>query len=49
MLTYGDGVANIDLKALLEFHKSHGKLATITAVRPSARFGSNSYFNSKID
>jgi len=39
MLTYGDGVANIDLKALLEFHKSHGKLATITAVRPSARFG----------
>ena len=39
MLTYGDGVANIDLNALLEFHKSHGKLATITAVRPSARFG----------
>jgi len=39
MLTYGDGVANIDLNALIEFHKSHGKLATITAVRPSARFG----------
>jgi len=39
MLTYGDGVANIDLNALLEFHKSHGKFATITAVRPSARFG----------
>ena len=39
MLTYGDGVANIDLNALLEFHKSHGKIATITAVRPSARFG----------
>jgi len=39
MLTYGDGVANVDLKALLEFHKSHGKIATITAVRPSARFG----------
>ena len=39
MLTYGDGVADIDLNALLEFHKSHGKFATITAVRPSARFG----------
>lgn len=39
MLTYGDGVANIDLKALLAFHKSHGKLATVTAVRPPARFG----------
>ena len=39
MLTYGDGVANIDLNALIEFYKSHGKLATITAVRPSARFG----------
>ncbi len=34
-----DGVANVDLNALIEFHKSHGKLATITAVRPSARFG----------
>ena len=40
MLTYGDGVANVDLKALLEFHKSHGKLATVTAVRPPSRFGS---------
>jgi len=39
MLTYGDGVANINLKALLEFHHSHGKLATVTAVRPAARFG----------
>ncbi|MEW6007264.1 MAG: glucose-1-phosphate cytidylyltransferase [bacterium] len=39
MLTYGDGVANIDLKGLLKFHKSHRKIATITAVRPSARFG----------
>lgn len=39
MLTWGDGVANIDLKKLLEFHKSHGKLATVTAVRPAARFG----------
>jgi glucose-1-phosphate cytidylyltransferase len=39
MLTYGDGVANIDLDALVSFHKSHGKLITLTAVRPPARFG----------
>lgn len=39
MLTYGDGVANIDLEKLLAFHKSHGKLITMTAVRPAARFG----------
>lgn len=39
MLTYGDGVANVDLQALLKFHRSHGKLATVTAVRPPARFG----------
>lgn len=40
MMTYGDGVANIDISKLLEFHRSHGKLATVTAVRPPARFGS---------
>jgi glucose-1-phosphate cytidylyltransferase len=39
MLTYGDGVANIDLDALLKFHKSHGKMVTISAVHPGARFG----------
>ncbi len=39
MLTYGDGVANIDLNALLEFHQSHGKMVTISAARPAARFG----------
>ncbi len=39
MLTYGDGVANIDVRKLVEFHHSHGKLATVTAVRPPARFG----------
>jgi len=39
MLTYGDGVADIDLKAVLDFHRGHGKLATVTAVRPPARFG----------
>ena len=39
MLTYGDGVADIDLDALLAFHRSHGKMVTISAVRPAARFG----------
>lgn len=39
MLTWGDGVSNIDLHKLLEFHRSHGKLATLTAVRPPARYG----------
>ena len=39
MLTWGDGVSNVDLDALLDFHRSHGKLATVTAVRPPARFG----------
>jgi glucose-1-phosphate cytidylyltransferase len=39
MLTWGDGVSDVDLNALLAFHKSHGKLATLTAVRPTARFG----------
>lgn len=39
MMTYGDGVSNINLQELLDFHRSHGKLATLTAVRPIARFG----------
>lgn len=39
MLTWGDGVADIDLRRLLEFHRSHGRLATVTAVHPPARFG----------
>ena len=39
MLTYGDGLADIDLEALLRFHKSHGKMVTVSAVHPSARFG----------
>ena len=39
LLTWGDGVADVDLDALLRFHRSHGKLATLTAVRPPARFG----------
>lgn len=39
MLTYGDGVADINIHDLLAFHRSHGRLATVTAVRPPARFG----------
>jgi glucose-1-phosphate cytidylyltransferase len=39
MVTYGDGVADIDIDALVKHHKSHGKLATVTAVHPSSRFG----------
>jgi len=38
-LTWGDGVSNIDLPRLLDFHRSHGRLATLSAVRPPARFG----------
>ena len=39
MLTYGDGVADIDIRKLYEFHKQHGKRATVTAAQPSGRFG----------
>jgi glucose-1-phosphate cytidylyltransferase len=39
MLTYGDGVSDVDLAKLLEFHRSHGRLATLTAVHPPNRFG----------
>jgi hypothetical protein len=39
MLTYGDGVADLDIRALLRFHRSHRLLATVTADRPSSRFG----------
>ena len=38
-VTYGDGVADVNIKDLLEFHKSHGKIATVTAVHPPSRFG----------
>jgi len=40
MVTYSDGVGNIDIDALLAFHRAHGRLATVTAVQPPARFGS---------
>lgn len=39
MLTYGDGVTDLDITALLQFHRWHGKLATVTTVRSPARFG----------
>ena len=39
LMTYGDGLSNINLDSLISFHREHGKLVTMTAVRPSARFG----------
>jgi glucose-1-phosphate cytidylyltransferase len=39
MMTFGDGVSDVDIRKLVDFHRSHGKLATLTAVRPPARFG----------
>lgn len=44
LLTYGDGVSNIPLDRLIDFHRSHGRLATLTAVRPPSRFGSLHFF-----
>ena len=38
-MTYGDGLANVDVRASIDFHRRHGRAATVTAVRPSARFG----------
>ena len=48
MLTWGDGVSDLNLNELLAFHKSHGKLATLTAVRPPARFGHLEIDNNQI-
>ena len=48
MLTYGDGIADIDLNALVDFHKSHGKLVTVSAVRPPARFGAISLDGNRV-
>jgi len=39
MLTYGDGVSDVNIKSLMDFHRSHGKLVTVTSVRPISRFG----------
>ncbi|HWQ96046.1 MAG TPA: glucose-1-phosphate cytidylyltransferase [Candidatus Methylomirabilis sp.] len=48
MLTWGDGVSDVNLKELLAFHRSHGKLATLTAVRPQARYGHLKFNNNRI-
>jgi len=48
LLTYGDGVCDVDLKALLAFHRSHGKIATMTAVRPPSRFGAIEFDGDRI-
>lgn len=48
MMTYGDGVADLDIGALVEFHKKHGRIATITAVRPPARFGGLSFDGDRV-
>ena len=49
LLTYGDGLANINLDELVNFHKSHGKMVTVTAVHPVARFGELSLNGSKVE
>ena len=48
MLTWGDGVSDVDLRELLRFHRSHGKLATMTVVRPPARYGHIEMDNERI-
>ncbi|MFH1884607.1 MAG: glucose-1-phosphate cytidylyltransferase [Planctomycetota bacterium] len=48
LLTYGDGVADVDIKRLVEFHKEHGKIATITGVNPIGRFGKLSVVGTKV-
>ena len=49
MLTYGDGLSDIDIDALIKFHESHGKMITMTAVRPPARFGELQLNGSKVE
>ncbi len=48
MATYGDGVGSVDINALLAFHKKHGRIATVTAVRPPARFGDLSIVGDRV-
>jgi len=48
LLTYGDGLSDIDITALVNFHKSHGKMVTISAVHPAARFGELDIINDKV-
>lgn len=49
LMTYGDGVGNVDIGASLDFHKKHGGLATLTAVQPSGRFGALTLNDSRIE
>ncbi len=49
IVTYGDGLADVDIDALLAFHKSHGKLATVTAVRPPARYGAINFDGDRVE
>jgi len=49
MLTYGDGVSDLDLKGLVAFHKGHGKLATVTGVHPPARFGEMNVVGERVE
>ena len=48
LLTYGDGLSNVNIEDLLKFHKSHNKMITMTAVRPKARFGELSIDGNKV-
>jgi len=48
MLTYGDGLADIDICALVKFHRSHGKMVSVTSVHPGARFGELAIVNDKV-
>lgn len=48
MLTYGDGVADVDIRELVRFHRAHGRHATVTAVRPTARFGGIQFENGRV-
>ena len=48
LLTYGDGLANVDIRKLIQFHKNHNKIGTVTAVVPSARFGALSLKGQKV-
>lgn len=49
MMTYGDGVSNVDVTGLVEFHRRHGRLATVTAVRPPSRFGGLSFDGDRVE
>jgi len=48
MVTYGDGVSDVNIHELLEFHRNHGRIATMTAVRPPARFGTMSFSGDRV-